>query len=181
MGNLFDMVHSFLIGSERKLLKRLQEDIERFMMFNKRRRWSHSSRVKQALVMSASWFLVSMDFWVQINSIKQSIKCNPVGSGHVSHRWTSALNDHLDHGFVVLKNVQLRLTLSTVLLCGHVIHMRLLLNISFALSVGVTILVLLMEWSPVPHKFPGVRLPCFAVFFVERNTSITTFQRVENK
>ena len=37
-----------------------QENIEKFMIFNKRRRWSHSSRVKFLSVnMSASWFLVS--------------------------------------------------------------------------------------------------------------------------
>ena len=40
--------------------KWLQRNIERFMIFNKWRRWSHSSRVKFSLVgMSASWFLVS--------------------------------------------------------------------------------------------------------------------------
>ena len=77
--------------------------------------------------------VLDLDFGVQINSIEQPIKCNSVGSGHVSHRWTSALNDHLDHGFVVFEHIQLRLTLSIVLLCGHVVHMRLLLNISFAL------------------------------------------------
>ena len=50
----------FTIGRERKLLKRLQENIEKIMMLNKRRRWFHSPRVKLTLVsMSASWFLVS--------------------------------------------------------------------------------------------------------------------------
>ena len=44
-------------------------------------------------------------------------------------------------------------------------------------SVGVLVLVLLMEWSPVPRKFPWASLPCFAILFVERNTSITMSQR----
>ena len=35
---LFEMTLCFLIGSERKLLKWLQENIEKFMMLNKRRR-----------------------------------------------------------------------------------------------------------------------------------------------
>ena len=50
-------------------------------------------------------------FGVQINSIKQPIKGIPVGPGFVSHCWTSALNDHLVHGFVCFKDVQLTLTL----------------------------------------------------------------------
>ena len=50
----------FLIGSESKLLKWLQENIEKFKMLNKRRRWFHSWRVKLPLVsMSTSWFSVS--------------------------------------------------------------------------------------------------------------------------
>ena len=54
------MALCFPIGSERKLQKWLQENIEKLIMLNKRRRWFHSSRVKLALVsMSASWFLVS--------------------------------------------------------------------------------------------------------------------------
>ena len=54
------MALCFLTGSERKLLNWLQENIEKFMMLSKRRRWNHSSREKPTLVsMSASWFLVS--------------------------------------------------------------------------------------------------------------------------
>ena len=43
---LFHMARCFLIGSERKLLEWLQENIEKFMMFIKRRRLLHSSRMK---------------------------------------------------------------------------------------------------------------------------------------
>ena len=39
---LFDMALCFPIGPQRKLLKWLQENIEKLMMFNKRRRWFHS-------------------------------------------------------------------------------------------------------------------------------------------
>ena len=49
--------------------------------------------------MSASWFLgvdvFDLDFGVQIDSIKQPIKSNSVGSGNVSYCRTSAFNDHL--------------------------------------------------------------------------------------
>ena len=63
--NLSEMAHCFLIGSERKLLRWRQENTGNFMMFNKRRRWFHSSRVMFLLVnMFASWFLMSTSCWL---------------------------------------------------------------------------------------------------------------------
>ena len=54
---LFDTALCFPIGSGRKLLKWLQENVEKFIMLNKRRRWFHSSRVKLTFVkMSTSCF-----------------------------------------------------------------------------------------------------------------------------
>ena len=47
-----------------------------------------------------------LDFGVQIDSIEQPIKSNSVGSGNVSHGRTSALKNHLDHSFIVLKHIQ---------------------------------------------------------------------------
>ena len=52
-----------------------------------------------------------LDLGFQIDSVKQPIKSNPVGAGHVYHRWTSSFNYQFDHGFIVFKNVQLRLIL----------------------------------------------------------------------
>ena len=46
-----------------------------------------------------------LDFGVQIDSIKQPIKSNSVGSGNMSHCRTSSLVDHLDHCFVVFKDI----------------------------------------------------------------------------
>ena len=46
-----------------------------------------------------------LDFWVQIDSIKQPIKSNSVGSGNMSHCRTSSLYNHLDHNFVVFKHM----------------------------------------------------------------------------
>ena len=40
-----------------------------------------------------------LDFGVQINSNKQPIKSNSVGSGNMSHCRASSLSDHLDHCF----------------------------------------------------------------------------------
>ena len=52
--------------------------------------------------------VLDSNFAVQINSVKQPIKSNPVGSGCMFDCWTSALNDHFNHGFVILKDVQHR-------------------------------------------------------------------------
>ena len=47
-----------------------------------------------------------LDLGVQIDSIEQPIKSNSVGSGNMSHCGASSLYDHLDHCFVVFKDVQ---------------------------------------------------------------------------
>ena len=47
-----------------------------------------------------------LDLGVQIDSIKQPIKSNSVGSGNMSHCRASSLHDHLYHYFVVFKDVQ---------------------------------------------------------------------------
>ena len=47
-----------------------------------------------------------LDLEVRIDSIKQPIKSNSVGPGNVSHCRTSALENHLDYCFVVLKDIQ---------------------------------------------------------------------------
>ena len=48
----------------------------------------------------------NLDLGVQIDSIKQPIKSNSVGSGDMSHCRASSLYDHLDHCFVVFKHIQ---------------------------------------------------------------------------
>ena len=48
-----------------------------------------------------------LDLGVQIDSIKQSTKSNSVGSGNMSHCGASSLYDHLDHCFVVFKDIHL--------------------------------------------------------------------------
>ena len=135
------MAHCFLIGSERNLLKWLQENTGQFMMFNKRRRWFQSSRVKFPLVnMSASWVfgvnIFDLDLGVQVDSVKHPSSRNSVGCRLVSHHRTSALNGHVDHSFVIFKNVQLRLTLRRVCVCGNMVHMRQLINVSVSLLFG---------------------------------------------
>ena len=91
--------------------------------------------------MSASWFfgvnVFDLDLEVQVDSVKQPVLHDSVGSRHVSQCWTSALDDHLDHSFGVFKNVKLRLTLRRVCVCGNVVHMRQLINISVSLLFGV--------------------------------------------
>ena len=50
--------------------------------------------------------LVDLDLGVRIDSIKQPIKSNSVGSGIMSQCRASSLYDHLDHCFVVFKDIQ---------------------------------------------------------------------------
>ena len=47
-----------------------------------------------------------LDSGVQINSIKQPIKCNSVSPGNVSHCGTSSFNDQVDQCFIVFKHIQ---------------------------------------------------------------------------
>ena len=49
--------------------------------------------------------IFDLDFGVQVSPINQPIKSNSVGSGHGSHRRTSALYDHFDHSIVVFRKV----------------------------------------------------------------------------
>ena len=41
--------------------------------------------------------------WVQIDSVKQPIQSNSVGPWDMSHRGTSAFDNHLNHGLIVVK------------------------------------------------------------------------------
>ena len=50
--------------------------------------------------------LFDLDFWVQINSIKQPFKSNSASPGNMSHCWTPSFNDHFDHCFIVFKHIQ---------------------------------------------------------------------------
>ena len=83
--------------------------------------------------MSASWFLVSTYLiWMLgsnlILSNNQSIATLWV-SGHMSHGPTSSFNSHIDRGFFVFKDVQLRFSLRRMCVGGYVIHFTQLLNL----------------------------------------------------
>ena len=52
--------------------------------------------------------ILDLNFGVQITSVKQPIKSNSVGSGYMSHGWTSSFDGHLNHDFAIFKNVQHR-------------------------------------------------------------------------
>ena len=112
------------------------------MMFNPRRRSSHSSRVQLPLVnMSASWCLgVNMFDWILGSKL---IRSNNQSSATLWVLDTCLIvgllpfDDRLDHCFGVFKNVQLGLTLRRICDCGDVVHMRQLILYS---STNVTLL-----------------------------------------
>ena len=66
--------------------------------------------------------MFDLDLWFYIDSVEQPVKCNSVESGHVSHCWSSAFDDNLDHSLIIFKDVQLRLALSRMCVCGYVVH-----------------------------------------------------------
>ena len=48
----------------------------------------------------------NLNFRIKINPIKQPIQSNSVGSLHVSHCGTSAFDYDLNHGSIILKDIQ---------------------------------------------------------------------------
>ena len=78
--------------------------------------------------MSAIWCLVSMcRIWIlgsELNSVKQPIKGNSVGSWHVSHCWTPAFDYHLNHGFIVLKHFQHCIGLGKFRIRRHTVNVK---------------------------------------------------------
>ena len=107
----------------------LRENVAKFMMLNRCKRWFHSSRVKLPLVnMSAIWFLVSTYLmWIfgskLILSNKQSnaTLCVPETCLIVG---LLPFIDHLDNCFVIPKNVQLRFTLRRICVHRNLIYIR---------------------------------------------------------
>ena len=81
----------------------------KWLMLNKHKRWFHSSRVKFLFGQYVCELVIGvnicyLNLGVQIDSIKQPIKSNSVGSGNMSHCRTSHLYDHFDHCFAVFKD-----------------------------------------------------------------------------
>ena len=96
------------------------------------------SRETSLVRMSTSWFLVSTYLiWIlgfQVDPVKQPIKSDSVSARHMSHRGTSSFNYHLDHGFVVFKDVQLRFSLRRTCVGGYTIHLAQLINPLFSID-----------------------------------------------
>ena len=63
-----------------------------------------------------------LDPGVQIDSIKQPIKSNCGGSGTMSHGKATSLYNHLDHCFVVFKDIQQRYITIRMHVCGNKIN-----------------------------------------------------------
>ena len=58
--------------------------------------------------------IFDLNLWIQFDSVKQPVKSNSVASGYVSHCWTSALDEHVNHCFVIFKNVENRTELRRI-------------------------------------------------------------------
>ena len=64
------------------------------------------------------WFESSDQNWF----CQLTVKCNSVGSGKMSHCWTSAFNNHLDHCFTVFRDVEHRTKLRRLHVWGKYRH-----------------------------------------------------------
>ena len=58
--------------------------------------------------------IFDLNLRIQIDSVKKPVKCNSKGSGHMSHCWTSAFNDHFDHCFIVFKDEEHRTKMTDI-------------------------------------------------------------------
>ena len=76
--------------------------------------------------------IFDLDLVVQVGSVKQPVKSNTVSSRHMSHRETSSFDCHFDDSFIVFKNVQLRLIVRRMCVCGYVIHLTQLVSLLFS-------------------------------------------------
>ena len=47
-----------------------------------------------------------LNFWVQINPVKQPIQSKSLGPSNMSHCGTSTFDNHFDYRLIVLKNTQ---------------------------------------------------------------------------
>ena len=94
-------------------------------MLNSWRRWFHPSRVKLPFVsISASWIWVSTYliwmFGCKLILSRNQSRATLWVSGYVTHCWTSALGDHLDHRFITFKNVEHRTKVRRLHVSGNI-------------------------------------------------------------
>ena len=167
---LFNMALCFLTwSSERKSLKWLQEYIEKFIKLNKQRRWFHSSLEKlPLLIMSESWFSVTTFLIWILDSIlilwNNKLRATLWVLDTFLIVGLRSLLSIFDHGFVVFTDVQLKLILRRMCVCGHTIHITQLMNLLSSFD----FLALVLKWR--------VTLG-WTLLLVERSTSITISQR----
>ena len=163
-------------------LKCWQQQIKlKWLMFKKNEEDCSTHRVWSSLLRrSASWCLVSTHLiWIlgiQINSVKQPIKSNSVGSGYMSHCWTSAFDDSFNHCFVALKNVEHRTELRRLRVRRNIINITHCKIVVMTWNLGLFWVclfdVVLRDESPRTWSFVF-----FDWFGEEWNTSITKSQR----
>ena len=86
--------------------------------------------------------ILDLNFWIQNDSVKQPIKSTFVGSGNVSHCCTSALDDHLDHGFIIFKDVQHRTNSRKLRVRWHTVNIAQINIVVLGWNLGCVLVVL---------------------------------------
>ena len=97
--------------------------------------------------------ILDLNLGIQISSVKQPVKSNSLGSGYMSHRWTPTLDDHFNHGFIILKDVQHRMKSRKLLVEWHTIN---IVQIKIVVLVGTLVLFWVCLFDAVSRE----RFPC---------------------
>ena len=77
--------------------------------------------------------ITDLDLWAQIDSVKQPIQSNSVGSWNMSHCGTSAFDNHLDHCLIVFKDIQQSFLMRRVDVWGNKINITQIIDHSLKL------------------------------------------------
>ena len=86
--------------------------------------------------------ILGLNLGVQINSVKQPIKSKSVGSGYMSHCWTSAFDDRFNHGFDILNDVQHRTKSGKLRVRRYIVNIVQIKNVVLGWNLGLVLGVL---------------------------------------
>ena len=116
---------------------------------------------------------------IQIDSVKQPVRSNSVGSWNMSHCWTPACDYHLDHGFIVLKNEQHSTGMKKCHVRRHTANLKQIKNVVLGWNLGLVLRVfvwcgVMQQVSLYRQTFGFIELVLgtmehFYIFFKKKN------------
>ena len=120
----------------------------------------------------------NLNLGIQIYPIKQPIKSNSVGSRHMSHCWTPAFDYHLNHGFMVLRDVQHCTKTRKLYVRWHTVTIIQIKIVVLGLEPWFGFACACLMWCyATGFPIPPDLWCCWVGFGKKWNTSMTKFQR----